>query len=133
MTFEDGYATMVGERGVTLSGGQRQRLAIARALIKEPTFLVLDDSLSAVDTKTESHILRVLAARKGRETTILIAHRLSTARLADRIFMFNSGRVVQEGTHDELLRADGPYRRLWNIQGALEDEINLDLSGMALA
>lgn len=133
MDFEDGYATMVGERGVTLSGGQRQRLAIARALIRAPSFLVLDDSLSAVDTKTESHILRALASRKGRETTILIAHRLSTARLADRIFMFNKGRLVQEGTHDELLLSDGPYRRLWNIQGALEEEIKLDLSGMALA
>jgi ATP-binding cassette subfamily B protein len=132
MDFDEGYATMVGERGVTLSGGQRQRLAIARALIKAPSFLVLDDSLSAVDTKTESHILRALAARKGRETTILIAHRLSTARLADRIFMLDKGRLIQEGTHDELLLVDGPYRRLWNIQGALEEEIHLDLSGMAL-
>jgi ATP-binding cassette subfamily B protein len=123
---------MVGERGVTLSGGQRQRLAIARALVKSPTFLVLDDSLSAVDTKTESHILRALAARKGRETTILIAHRLSTARLADRIFMFDKGRLVQEGTHDELLLREGPYRRLWNIQSAVEEEIELEISGAAL-
>jgi ATP-binding cassette, subfamily B, bacterial len=133
MDFDEGYATMIGERGVTLSGGQRQRLAIARALVKQPAFLVLDDSLSAVDTKTESHILRALAERKGRQTTILIAHRLSTARLADRIFMLDRGRLVQEGTHDELLRCDGPYLRLWNIQSALEEEIKLDLSGMAIA
>ena len=133
MDFDDGYATLVGERGVTLSGGQRQRLAIARALIIDPTFLVLDDSLSAVDTKTESHILRALATRKGRKTTILIAHRLSTARLADRIVMLENGRVVQEGTHHELILNDGPYRRLWSIQGALEEEIKRDVSRMVPA
>ena len=93
---------------------------------------MLDDSLSAVDTKTESHILRALATRKGKQTTILIAHRLSTARLADRIFMLDKGRLVQEGTHDELLQVEGPYRRLWNIQGALEEEIERDLSGVAM-
>ena len=128
--FEEGYHTMVGERGVTLSGGQRQRLAIARALLKDPEFLVLDDSLSAVDTKTEAHILQALASRRGNKTTILIAHRLSSIRLADRIFVLDQGRLVQEGSHDELLAADGLYRRLWNIQGALEDEIQHDLSGV---
>ncbi len=127
--FESGYETMVGERGVTLSGGQRQRMAIARALLKDPTYLVLDDSLSAVDTRTEAHILRALAHRKGKATTILIAHRLSSTRLADRIFVLGDGRIVQQGTHDELLAAEGPYRRLWNIQGALEAEIDRDLSG----
>jgi ATP-binding cassette subfamily B protein len=129
VAFEQGYSTMVGERGVTLSGGQRQRLAIARALLKRPQFLVLDDSLSAVDTKTEAHILQALAARRGRQTTILIAHRLSSTRLADRIFVLDRGRLVQEGTHDELLAASGPYRRLWQIQGTLEDEMERDLSG----
>lgn len=127
MDFDDGYATRVGERGVTLSGGQRQRVAIARALLKAPTFLVLDDSLSAVDTKTESRILRALAARKGRQTTILITHRLSSARLADRIFVLEAGRLVQEGTHAELLAEEGMYRRLSEIQGALEAEIARDL------
>jgi len=127
--FEQGYETMVGERGVTLSGGQRQRLAIARALLKNPEFLVLDDSLSAVDTKTEANILQALASRRGRQTTVLIAHRLSSTRLADRIFVLDQGRLLQEGTHEELLSTDGPYRRLWNIQGMLEDEIERDLSG----
>jgi ATP-binding cassette subfamily B protein len=131
--FAEGYATLVGERGVTLSGGQRQRVAIARALLKDPTFLVLDDSLSAVDTKTESRILGALASRKGKQTTILIAHRLSSARLADRIFVLERGQLVQQGTHDELVAADGPYRRLWEIQGALEEEIERDLEGAVRA
>lgn len=126
--FEHGYDTMVGERGVTLSGGQRHRLAIARALLKAPRFLVLDDSLSAVDTKTEAHILQALAARRGQQTTILIAHRLSSTRLADRIFVLDRGRLVQQGTHEQLVNKQGPYARLWKIQGLLEDEIQHDLS-----
>ena len=129
MDFSDGYATRVGERGLTLSGGQRQRVAIARALLKAPAFLGLDDSLSAVDTKTESRILRALAARKGRQTTILIAHRLSSARLADRIFVLDGGRLIQQGTHNELVASEGPYRRWMDIQGALEVEIERDLQG----
>ncbi|MCA9100987.1 MAG: ABC transporter ATP-binding protein [Planctomycetales bacterium] len=126
--FADGYDTVVGERGVTLSGGQRQRLAIARALVKDPAFLVLDDSLSAVDTKTEARILRALARRHGNRTTILIAHRLSSTRLADRIFLLDQGRLVQAGTHDELMAVEGPYRRLWNLQGSLEDDLRHDLA-----
>ena len=129
MDFAEGYATQVGERGVTLSGGQRQRVAIARALLKGPAFLVLDDSLSAVDTKTESRILRALAARKGKQTTILITHRLSSARLADRIFVLDGGRLLQQGTRDELMTSDGPFRRLMEIQGGLEEEIERDLQG----
>lgn len=127
--FTEGYETIVGERGVTLSGGQRQRLAIARALLKRPAFLVLDDSLSAVDTKTESRILQTLAARRGKQTTILIAHRLSSTRLADRIFVFDQGRLIQQGTHQELMTDAGPYQRLWTIQSMLEDEIEGVMAG----
>ena len=129
MEFVEGYDTVVGERGVTLSGGQRQRLAIARAILKRPTFLVLDDSLSAVDTKTESHILQALAARRGKQTTILVAHRLSSTRLADRIFVLDKGRLIQQGSHQELMEMDGPYRRLWNTQSMLEDEIKDVVAG----
>jgi ATP-binding cassette subfamily B protein len=114
--FEDGYDTRVGERGVTLSGGQRQRVALARALLQRPSVLVLDDALSAVDTNTEASILAALEERRGRQTTILIAHRLSTVALADRIFVLDRGRIVQEGDHDTLRRAPGPYARLWRIQ-----------------
>ncbi len=121
--FRDGYETLVGERGVTLSGGQRQRLALARALLKDPAILVLDDALSAVDTHTEAHILEALRARRGRRTTIIISHRLSSVVHADQIVVLERGRVVQAGTHAELTAREGPYERLWRIQGALEATI----------
>jgi len=114
--FEHGYDTFVGERGVTLSGGQRQRVALARALLKDAPILILDDALSAVDTETEGRILEALRRRRGRRTTILIAHRLSSVRHADRILVLEQGAVVQAGTHGALLKEEGPYRRLWQIQ-----------------
>jgi ATP-binding cassette subfamily B protein len=125
--FDQAYETLVGERGVTLSGGQRQRLALARALIKDPDILVLDDALSAVDTETEARILEALEERKGRRTTILIAHRLSSILQSDRVFVLEHGRIVQQGRHEDLMAENGPYRRLWRIQGALEDELGDDL------
>ena len=125
--FPDGYGTQVGERGVTLSGGQRQRLALARALLKEPAILVLDDSLSAVDTGTERRILDALERRRGRQTTIVIAHRLSSVRNADRILVLERGRLVQDGTHEELAATPGPYRRLCDIQGLLDESIDQDI------
>lgn len=131
--FPDGYGAMVGERGVTLSGGQRQRVALARALVKDPPVLILDDSLSAVDTDTERRILDALDRRRGRHTTIVIAHRLSTVAHTDRILVLDRGRLVQEGTHASLARELGPYRRLCEIQGALEATIEADLQRAASA
>ncbi|MEM9623167.1 MAG: ABC transporter ATP-binding protein [Pseudomonadota bacterium] len=125
--FNDGFAEMVGERGVTLSGGQRQRLALARALLKDPPVLVLDDSLSAVDTHTEQLILQALRQRKGRQTTLIIAHRLSSVMHADRIMVLEQGHCVQLGSHAQLANVEGPYRRLCNIQGALDAQIAAEL------
>jgi ATP-binding cassette subfamily B protein len=125
-SFPDGFEAMVGERGVTLSGGQRQRLALARALLKDPPILVLDDSLSAVDTGTERKILDAMRRRKGRQTTLIIAHRLSSVMHADRIVVLQEGRVVQTGNHAALAEEPGPYRTLCEIQGALDASIRAD-------
>ncbi len=121
--FDEGYDTVVGERGVTLSGGQRQRIALARAILKNPPILILDDALSAVDTRTEHLILSALRQRHGRHTTLVIAHRLSTLRAADCIIVFDHGRIVQMGTHVELTQQEGLYQRLWRIQTSLADDL----------
>jgi ATP-binding cassette subfamily B protein len=121
--FEAGYDTLIGERGVTLSGGQRQRVALARALVRDPAIIILDDALSAVDTGTETLILDALRTRRGRHTTLVIAHRLSTLMVADRVLVIESGRLVAEGTHAELLQVPGLYQRLWQIQADLETEL----------
>ena len=127
-TFDHGYETLVGERGVTLSGGQRQRIAIARALLKEAPLLILDDALSAVDAETESMIVKALRARRGRATTLVIAHRLATLAHADRVIVLEQGRVVQCGTHDELAATEGLYQRLWRIQTNVEADLAADLT-----
>jgi ATP-binding cassette subfamily B protein len=121
VNLPDGYDTLVGERGVKLSGGQRQRLAVARTMLKDPEILVLDEATSSVDTETEALIQRSLAAFAEDRTTFVIAHRLSTVRTADRILVVDDGRVVEEGSHEELLRHDGLYANFWRVQtGDLE-------------
>jgi ATP-binding cassette, subfamily B, multidrug efflux pump len=120
--FPEGYQTMVGERGITLSGGQKQRTAIARALIRNPRILILDDALSSVDTHTEDRILNHLREIMQGRTTIFISHRVSTVRNADRIAVLHEGRIVEAGTHDELLSLNGYYSALCNKQ-LLEEEL----------
>jgi len=127
LEFEKGYDTLVGERGVTLSGGQRQRMALARAILKDPPILILDDALSAVDTETETLILDALRSRHRRRTTLVIAHRLSTLKSADTIIVLEGGRVVQAGTHERLVREDGLYRRLWEIQGSVRETLDQEM------
>ena len=119
----DGYATRIGERGLTLSGGQRQRVAIARALVADPRILVLDDATSSVDASTEQHIKEALREAMAGRTTFIIAHRLSTIALADEIAVLEDGRLVAKGTHDELLQTDSLYREI--VEKGLPDQVFL--------
>ncbi len=121
MEFEEAYETMVGERGVTLSGGQRQRISLARAVLRQAPVLILDDTLSAVDSETEQVIVSGLDGLT-KSTTLVIAHRFSTLQMADRVIVFDHGRIVQQGAHEALLQEEGLYRRLWDLQCRMEDD-----------
>ena len=129
--FREGYDTMVGERGVTLSGGQKQRIAIARTLLRENDILILDDSLSAVDTETDRAIREAL--KEGRSagsrvpTTFIISHRLTTLADADLILVLEDGKIAQHGTHEQLVRQEGLYQKVYRIQAALEDELKQEV------
>jgi len=121
--FSEGYKTEIGERGVTLSGGQRQRVAVSRALLSNPPVLLLDDALSAVDNETEKRIIETLESRRGKCTTLIVAHRLSTLAHADKIIVMEKGQIIQRGTHDTLTKEKGLYQRLWAIQTELQTKL----------
>ena len=116
MDFKEGFQTVVGERGITLSGGQKQRVSIARALVRKPQIMVLDDCLSAVDTKTENAILNSLQALMENKTSIIISHRISSAKLADRIIVLEDGKIAQQGAHSILIAQEGLYKDLYERQ-----------------
>jgi ATP-binding cassette, subfamily B, multidrug efflux pump len=120
--FPRAYDTIVGERGITLSGGQKQRTALARAVTVDPRILILDDSLSAVDTYTEEEILQRLRGVMRERTSIIVSHRISTVRDADVIFVLDQGRIVERGRHEELILRSGPYAALYRKQ-LLEEEL----------
>lgn len=122
--FPQGFETRIGERGITLSGGQKQRVSIARALARDPKILILDDALSAVDTKTENTILNSLKRIMQGRTTIIISHRVSSAKLANKIIVLVDGRIVEVGTHESLIEKEGMYRDLFEKQGQIEERIS---------
>ncbi len=126
--FPEGYDTLVGERGVTLSGGQKQRVAIARTLLKDPRILILDDSTSAVDTETEAMIRGALERLMEGRTTFVIAHRIQSLMAADKILVLDQGRIVQSGTHDELMLEPGMYQRIYLAQTRIESELEEELN-----
>ncbi|MBZ0202549.1 MAG: ABC transporter ATP-binding protein/permease [Ignavibacteria bacterium] len=128
--FPNSYDTVVGEKGVTLSGGQKQRVTLARTILKDPDILVLDDSTSSVDTETEFEIQRALKGVTKDKTTIVIAHRVTSVQECSRIIVLDKGRVIEMGTHEELIENDKFYRKIYDIQVSIEDEINRDIENL---
>lgn len=126
--FQEGYSTVVGEKGVTLSGGQKQRVTIARTLLKNPRILIMDDSTSAVDTETEAEIRGALENLMIDRTTFIIAHRIQSIMNADLILVMDKGQIVQRGRHAELVAQEGIYKRIFNIQTRIEDELEKEIS-----
>jgi ATP-binding cassette subfamily B protein len=133
MAFPNGYNTLVGERGVTLSGGQKQRVAIARTLLKNPRILILDDATSSVDTETEAAIREALTGLMENRTTFIIAHRIQSVMDADLICVLHDGRIVQQGTHGELIGKAGVYRSIYEMQARIEDELEEEIGQIAQA
>jgi len=129
MSFPNGYHTLVGEKGVTLSGGQKQRVAIARTLLKNPRILIFDDSTSSVDMETEAEIRQALENLMQNRTTFIIAHRIQSIMEANLILVLDKGKIVQRGTHEQLLNEDGIYRQIYEIQTRIEDELEKELTG----
>lgn len=132
MDFPDGYDTMVGEKGVSLSGGQKQRITIARTILKDPAILILDDSTSAVDAATEERIKAALQKLMVGRTNFIIAHRIQTLKMADRILVMDQGKIVQEGTHQELVEIDGFYKQVFILQTSIEEDLQQELAVAAL-
>jgi ATP-binding cassette subfamily B protein len=128
LTFPKGYDTLVGEKGVTLSGGQRQRVAIARTLLKDPRILILDDATSSVDTETEAQIRSALERLMKGRTSFVIAHRIQSVMDADLILVLDKGRIVQRGTHGELIAQEGIYRRIYELQARIEREVEREVA-----
>ncbi len=128
LTFPEGYATSVGEKGVTLSGGQKQRVTLARTLLKDPAIMILDDATSSVDSETEGVIRDALEELIPGRSTFIIAHRIQSVMEADMILVLDKGAIVQSGKHDELLAQEGTYRRIYDLQSQIEDELEQDLA-----
>jgi len=122
LEFEKKFKTILGERGVTLSGGQKQRTTIARAVLRKPSLLLLDDALSAVDTKTEDAIIRQIQSKTDHRTIFNISHRISSIKKADRIYVLQDGSIAEAGTHQDLLRSEGPYSSMYHKQ-LIEQEL----------
>jgi len=127
-SFPDEYNTLVGEKGVTLSGGQKQRVTIARTILKDSHLLILDDSTSSVDTETEASIREALMSLTPRRTTFIIAHRIQSVMNADLILVMDKGKIIQKGTHEELILQDGMYRKIFDLQTRIDEELELEIS-----
>jgi ATP-binding cassette subfamily B protein len=132
LSFPEGYSTLVGEKGVTLSGGQKQRVAIARALLKDPRILILDDATSSVDTATEAEIRVALDRLMRGRTTFIIAHRVQSVMDADLILVLDQGRIVQRGTHEQLVVQPGTYRKIYEMQTRIEVELERELADVGV-
>ena len=128
MSFPEGYSTLVGEKGVTLSGGQKQRVAIARTILKNSRILILDDSTSSVDTETETAIREALQCLMKERTTFIIAHRIQSVMNANLILVLDKGRIVQKGTHADLVHQDGIYKQIYEIQTHIEVELEKEIA-----